>query len=321
MRGTNSYRQLGAIFFATSLLVAVASCASKTKSPGLPPEKQITQQAPAPVEEPPKESPPAAPAETDASHSDPNMVDLPASGASTEDHPPADHPPAAHHPRWSYEGVFGPAMWGDLDAEYASCKTGDMQSPVDLKWSKPAQGRKLDFKLQPSRLRLVDNGHTIQANIDSGSQLSIGGEVYDLVQIHFHSPSEHTLSGKQFPMELHMVHKSPSGKLAVVGRMMKVGAKENPLIGKLWANLPKDKSSEVEVAGTTLEVAEFLPKSLTYYNYAGSLTTPPCTQGVDWNVLNTPLEISKAQLEAFKAIYPNNSRPVQALNGRKPINF
>ncbi|MCB0366430.1 MAG: carbonic anhydrase family protein [Bdellovibrionaceae bacterium] len=293
-------------------LLLVTGCSSSSKSQGLPEEKQITKQEPVPMEE-----------QKDAE------AQPPAANAGPGDHHEEMHPDekshmehhATAHPRWGYEGVLGPQMWGDLAAEYSTCKAGDMQSPIDLKWSKPSQGRPLQFNYKPSRLKIIDNGHTIQINADQGSQLVVNGETFDLIQVHFHAQSEHTLSGKHFPMEMHFVHKSASGKLAVVGRMLKVGDKANPVIEKIWANLPKQKTMEMEAAGHAIDFSAMLPKSLTYYNYAGSLTTPPCTQGVDWNVLNTPLEISKDQLAAFRALYSNNFRPVQSLNGRKAINY
>ena len=278
-------------------LAFTTGCGSKAKKKGLPPEKQITKQTPVQIKEP---TPPPAQAG-------------PAPQKSKEAKP--------HHPRWSYEGVLGPQMWGDLDASYALCKTGDMQSPIDLKWSKPTKGRSIAPSYKTSRLRIIDNGHTVQVNADPGSSISINGEVYQLLQVHFHSQSEHTFSGKHYPMEMHFVHKSKSGKLAVVGRMLMVGSKSDPTIAKIWANLPKSKSMEMEAAGHSIDFMALVPKKLTYYNYAGSLTTPPCSQGVDWNVLNTPLEISKDQLTAFRALYANNFRPVQPLNGRKPINY
>lgn len=228
---------------------------------------------------------------------------------------------SSHATEWSYSGMTGPQFWGDLDPQFHLCKTGTDQSPVDLRWKRPAQNRLLEITYKTSPLKIIDNGHTIQVNAASGNYLKIDGTQYELKQIHFHAPSEHTFSGKHYPMEMHFVHQAENGKLAVLGRMMSVGTKANPFIEKIWANIPKAKNQEVAVASETIDFDLALPKSKTYYNYSGSLTTPPCTENIDWNVLNTPLKISKAQLAAFQSIYKNNSRPVQQINNRKPANY
>jgi carbonic anhydrase len=223
-------------------------------------------------------------------------------------------------PHWTYDGESGPEHWGALSEDFKTCQSGAMQSPVDLKWSKSKPGGPVRFDYAASTLRVIDNGHTIQVNFAPGSRVNLRGQWFDLVQMHFHTASEHTIAGKAFPMELHFVHKNKAGKLAVVGVMFKEG-NANPWIEKIWANIPKEKNKETTVEAVAFNPENLLPPSKTYYHYMGSLTTPPCSEGVNWNVMNTPVEMSKEQIEKFRAIYANNARPVQALHGRKPANF
>ncbi|MBK7842286.1 MAG: carbonic anhydrase family protein [Bdellovibrionales bacterium] len=235
-----------------------------------------------------------------------------------DSHPQGAESKQAH---WSYNGLTGPQLWGDLDPAFQLCKTGDNQSPIDLKWTKPQEKRPIEIKYQASQLRIIDNGHTIQVNADPGSLIRINGTDYELLQLHFHSESEHTLSGKRYPMEVHFVHRAKDGQHAVLGRMITIGKKSDPFIEKILSHLPKEKNQELIVSGQTVDFSLGLPKEKTYYNYSGSLTTPPCTEGVDWNFLNTPLTISKDQLSTFRSIYANNARPIQQKNNRKPANY
>ena len=245
--------------------------------------------------------------------------ETPRSNSSEKDaHSPAGETKQAH---WTYNGLTGPQLWGDLDPAFQLCKTGDNQSPIDLKWTKPQEKRPIEVKYQASQLRIIDNGHTIQVNADPGSFIRLNGTEYELIQLHFHSESEHTLSGKRYPMEVHFVHRSKDGQHAVLGRMISIGKKSDPFIEKIWSHLPKEKNQEVIASGQTVDFSLGLPKTKTYYNYSGSLTTPPCTEGVDWNFLNTPLTISKDQLSTFRSIYANNARPIQQKNNRKPANY
>ncbi len=241
---------------------------------------------------------------------------------SVERAPASTSSPASNHDshHWDYKGQRGPSSWGSIKPDYALCSHGKSQSPVDLKWKKPKMGREISFHYSSKSGKSVDNGHTIQFDVDPGSYVTIGKSRYDLIQFHFHSQSEHTLSGKHYPLELHLVHKDSKGKLAVVGILYKEGATENKSIAHLWKNIP-DKSKEKSRSLGTFNVNDLLPSKLTYYNYKGSLTTPPCSEGVDWNVLNTPIEISKEQIATFQKYYTGNNRPLQALNGRSPINF
>lgn len=216
---------------------------------------------------------------------------------------------------WSYAGDTGPEHWGGLAPEYATCATGARQSPVDIPAGATVSPADIAFAYQPSALAIVNNGHTVQANYDAGSAITVDGVRYDLLQLHFHASSEHALAGRHAPMEAHFVHKSAAGDLAVIGVMLTSGA-ENPAYAALLQNLPQSAGDSATVAGASLDAGQMLPARRGYYRYAGSLTTPPCTEGVKWFVMADPVELSDAQIAAFTALYPANERPLQALNGR-----
>ncbi|MFN8476066.1 MAG: carbonic anhydrase family protein [Anaerolineae bacterium] len=219
-------------------------------------------------------------------------------------------------PHWTYEGPEGPEFWGSLSPDYALCSTGKQQSPVDIPSSAALNPADLKFDYKPSPLNVLNNGHTIQGMYEAGSTLTVDGVPYKLVQFHFHNPSEHEANGKLDAMELHLVHQNADGGLAVVGVWIEPGA-ENKALAPVFSNLPKEQQEAKVVPGATVNAAGFLPATQTYYRYDGSLTTPPCTQGVKWLVMSTPVTASAEQLAAYKAImYPTN-RPVQALNGRQ----
>lgn len=222
----------------------------------------------------------------------------------------ADQP--AH---WSYAGATGPQHWSQLEQDFSTCKLGHNQSPIDIRKTSKAKLPPLEFAYQPSPLKILDNGHTIQVNYEAGSSVTIDGKRYELLQFHFHKPSEEKINGRSFPMVAHLVHKNAEGKLAVVAVLFQKGA-ENPLVQTLWDALPKEKGQQQEVAGASIDIAKLLPESQRYYNFAGSLTTPPCSEEVNWFVLKTPVEMSDAQLKRFASIYKHNARPVQPLNGR-----
>lgn len=215
---------------------------------------------------------------------------------------------------WGYEGHEGPAHWGDLATEYATCKTGKSQSPINITAARSARLADIKFRYQPSALDIINNGHTIQVNYAEGSSLDVGGKQYKLLQFHFHSPSEHTVEGKPYDMVAHLVHQAADGQLGVIGILMQKG-KANAVIDAIWANLPK-QAGDHKQAETQINAADLLPASHAYYNYSGSLTTPPCSEGVNWMVLQTPVDISAEQLAAFTNIISNNVRPVQPLHER-----
>lgn len=215
---------------------------------------------------------------------------------------------------WGYEGQEGPAHWGDLATEYATCKTGKSQSPINITAAKTVKLADIKFNYQPSALDVVNNGHTIQVNYAAGSSINVGGKQYKLLQFHFHSPSEHTVDGKPYDMVAHLVHQADDGQLSVIGVLMTKG-KSNAVIDAIWADLPKH-AGDHKRSDKQISVADLLPAKHGYYNYSGSLTTPPCSEGVNWMVLQTPVEVSAEQVAAFTNIFSTSVRPVQPLHGR-----
>jgi carbonic anhydrase len=222
----------------------------------------------------------------------------------------------SHH--WSYYGKDGPTHWAEMDGEFAACGTGKNQSPIDIstKIVHRAALPSLGFDYRSSALHIIDNGHSIQANVDPGSFLNVGNERYELVQLHFHHPSEERVNGKSFEMDAHLVHRDAMGKLAVVAVLINSG-EQNAVIETLWDHLPKAKEVEDTPKGVRLNPAALIPVNHGYFTYTGSLTTPPCTEGVRWFVLKSPRMLSKPEIATFAARYPNNARPVQQLNGRQ----
>jgi len=216
---------------------------------------------------------------------------------------------------WSYDGDTGPSHWGDLDAEAAKCKTGKQQSPIDLPSDK-ATGAGMAFAQYygTDKFTFVNNGHTIQANASSSDNtLEYAGNRYVLKQFHFHAPSEHTVEGgAHYPMELHFVHQDANGALAVVGVTIRAGEESAPL-AEAFRDLPAVGKESKPIA---LNPFALLPQAKTSFQYSGSLTTPPCSEKVAWFVLRQPIELSAAQIEAFRKLYSRNNRPVQPWNGR-----
>lgn len=220
-----------------------------------------------------------------------------------------------HGGHWGYTGETGPAHWGDLSEAYHMCKAGTHQSPVDIRDAKHMDAPAVAMKYQATPLKVVNNGHTIQVNYAGGSTLTVDGKVYELAQFHFHNPSEHTQNGKPALMEAHLVHKAADGSLAVVGVFLKEGA-ENPVLARIWPHLPSEVNHEKAVEGTQVNVDDLLPAKRAYFNYSGSLTTPPCSEGVTWLVMDQSVEVSRAQADKFLGLIHSNARPVQPLNDR-----
>ncbi len=216
---------------------------------------------------------------------------------------------------WSYDGATGPQHWSRLEQDFSTCKLGHTQSPIDIRKTSKAKLAPLEFDYKPSPLQILDNGHTIQVNYAPGSSVAIGGARYELLQFHFHKPSEEKINGRSYPMVAHLVHRNAEGKLAVVAVLFRKGA-ENPLVQTLWNALPQEKGQPQDVAGASIDIGALLPATQGYYNFAGSLTTPPCSEEVNWFVLKTPVDMSDAQLKRFAQVYKHNARPVQPLNGR-----
>lgn len=217
---------------------------------------------------------------------------------------------------WGYEGEEGPAHWGDLSEKFIACKEGKSQSPIDISNTVKTSLKEIEFHYKKSPLRVINNGHSIQVNYEKGSYVKINGKKYNLLQFHFHSPSEHTVNGKAYPMEAHFVHKSDEGKIAVIGIFMQKG-KKNDLIQSIWDYIPHKVGKEKSVKGVWISGKDLLPSKRAYYKYSGSFTTPPCTEGVDWNVMVNPVEVSQEQIKKFQSFYKMNARPVQPLHGRK----
>ena len=223
-----------------------------------------------------------------------------------------------HH--WSYSGEGGPSHWAELDAANVACGTGKSQSPIDIRLREvhreglPA----LSFHYRPTPLHIIDNGHSIQVDVEPGSFLRIGEKSYQLVQFHFHHPSEERINGKAAEMVAHLVHRDSEGALAVVAVLLNRG-QANDMVETLWKHLPKQKEHELDFSAVKIDPAKLLPADHSYFTYTGSLTTPPCTEGVRWIVLKSPSSLSKGEIATFAAHYPNDARPVQKLNGRKVV--
>ena len=224
---------------------------------------------------------------------------------------------AAGSAHWSYSGATGPAKWGTLEKDFALCKTGTAQSPINVPDADVRKGDlpSLLFNYKPSPLRIIDNDHTIQVNYAPGSFVTVAGKQYELVGLEFHKPSEMKVNGKDHEMAVHLVHQDKQGKLAIVAVFIDQG-KENALIKALWSNLPQVKDKENVVEAVKINAVELLPQDKGYYSFPGSLTTPPCTENVPWFVLKMPIQLSADQIARFAKLYPMNARPVQPLNER-----
>jgi carbonic anhydrase len=219
------------------------------------------------------------------------------------------------HGHWAYNGAGGPATWSALKPEFALCGTGQRQSPIDIRGGLAVDLEPVRFDYQASRFAVIDNGHTVQVNVGPGNSIEAAGKRFELVQFHFHRPSEERIDGRQFEMSLHLVHKDEQGRLAVVGLLFEKGPPQ-PVLQKVWNNLPLEKNEE-SAARVPLELAELLPADRRYFTYMGSLTTPPCSEGVQWIVMRQPVTLTQEQIDIFARIYPMNARPVQSAAGRR----
>lgn len=220
-----------------------------------------------------------------------------------------------HAAHWSYSGEHGAKQWGDMEPGFAECKLGKQQSPIDIRGSTKSELQAIGFNYSQSGAEVINNGHTIQINLASGGAVMLDSGEYKLLQFHFHTPSEERIKGKAYPMVAHLVHKNAEGQLAVVAVLFKQG-KENAALKAVFADLPA-KEGESKKLEAGINTADILPSTRNYYKFVGSLTTPPCSEGVRWQVLKEPVELSKAQIAAFQKLYKMNARPVQPLNGRK----
>jgi carbonic anhydrase len=222
-----------------------------------------------------------------------------------------------HHPAhsWDYGESQGPSHWGDLKPEFAPCKNGHRQSPIDIRNPQKADLPPIHFDYKPSPLHIVDNGHTVMINYGPGSFITVVGKKYALKQFHFHRPSEETIDGKGYEMVVHLVHADQEGKLAVVAVLLQKG-EDNPLVHELWNDMPTEKEKEEDLDNIQIDIAVLLPADHGYYTYQGSLTTPPCSEDVTWFVLKHPMTVSAAEIQQFSILYRHDARPTQPLYGR-----
>lgn len=233
---------------------------------------------------------------------------LAASAAIADEH-------GAPHPAWSYSGPGGPNHWQNVADAFSLCGTGRHQSPIDIVSAVKAPLPVIEFHYSPTPLRIIDTGHSIQVDYAPGSTITVNGETFELKQFHFHEPSEERFHGHSFPMVAHLVHQNAHGELAVVAVLFERG-KANAFLAPIWKHFPTDKNTLHPIADTSVNLADVLPASRGYYTFPGSLTTPPCSEGVTWFVLKTPVEMSEQQIKLIDDRYPDNARPVQPLNDR-----
>jgi len=229
------------------------------------------------------------------------------------DHKTEGAPDAAH--AWTYEGETGPEHWGTLNPAWAACSEGMMQSPINLQDAVLSDlvDPELNYQLVP--LNVTNNGHSVQASIAAGNTMVVDNVSYEMLQFHFHSPSEHSRDGQLSSMELHLVHRSADGVLAVIGVMIEEGD-HNPAYDAIMSALPANEGDILAPEGASINPRDLLPQVLTTYRYMGSLTTPPCSEGLQWMVMTTPVQLSPEQIAGYYALYSGTNRPVQPLNER-----
>ena len=223
-------------------------------------------------------------------------------------------PVVARGTYWSYEGVNGPANWGKINADWSQCGAGNRQSPIDIRDGIKVELEPIAFDYKPTSFSVTDNGHTIQVTLGGGNYITIQNRMYELVQFDFHRPSEERINGRGFEMAVHLMHRDPENRVAVIAVLLERGAAQS-LIQTVWNHLPLEKNVAVTPA-IVLDLNELLPPRRDYFTYMGSLTTPPCSEGVLWMVLKEPVQASAAQMALFSRLYPLNARPIQVSSGR-----
>ncbi len=228
---------------------------------------------------------------------------------------------------WGYEGEIGPEHWADLSPDFALCREGTEQSPINLMEATEVEGSALKPKFgegvltleQRARVMdLVDNGHTIQVTTDATPAFDLDGEHYELVQYHFHAPSEHMIDGEYAPLEIHFVHKSTAGHLVVLGVLVEEG-RHSRVWDPVIAALPSGPGDPRHLEGLDIDVNELQPVAERYYRYRGSLTTPPCSESVEWIVIADKSQISAEQMAALTSHLHHNNRVVQPLGDRELV--
>ncbi|MCV2354705.1 carbonic anhydrase family protein [Paucibacter sp. B2R-40] len=227
---------------------------------------------------------------------------------------PAAHAATEHAAHWGYVGEGAPERWAELSPENRQCAIGTRQSPIDIREGIRVELEKINFDYRPSNFAVLDNGHTIQVNVAPGNALQVMGRRFELLQFHFHRPSEERINGRQYDMVAHLVHKDADGKLAVVAVLLERG-RDQALIQNIWNNLPLEKGEALAAPGL-LDLNQLLPDDRSYFTYMGSLTTPPCSEGVLWMVMRSPVQLSANQISIFSRLYPMNARPIQSGSGR-----
>ena len=219
-----------------------------------------------------------------------------------------------HGPAWGYSGSLGPQAWASLHPSFSLCGSGQRQSPVDIRDGLPVDLEEVEFQYRPGFFSVTDNGHTVQVQVGGGNAIEVGARRYELTGFHFHLPGEERVDGRSFAMSIHLVHRDPQGRLAVVALVVDEGP-EHPAVQAVWNNLPLERG-EFVAASVEFDPTALLPARRGYYTYMGSLTTPPCTEGVLWIVMQQPIQVSPQQLAIFARLHPMNARPIQPLNGR-----
>ena len=237
-----------------------------------------------------------------------------AAGAGAEAKSAAEGNAGAHGPAWSYTGSLGPQAWASLHPSFSLCGSGQRQSPIDIRDGLPLDLEEVDFQYRPGFFSVTDNGHTVQVQVGRGNAIEVGARRYELTGFHFHMPGEGQVDGRSFAMSIHLMHRDPQGRLAVVALVAEEGP-EHPAVQAVWNNLPLERG-EFVAASVEFDPTALLPARRGYYTYMGSLTTPPCTEGVLWIVMQQPIQVSPQQLAIFARLHPMNARPVQPLNGR-----
>ncbi|MEM8505086.1 MAG: carbonic anhydrase family protein [Cyanobacteria bacterium P01_D01_bin.1] len=216
---------------------------------------------------------------------------------------------------WTYQSSDGPNHWAELDSSFTTCATGQAQSPINFTKAKGENLPNLSFHYDFVPLNLLNNGHTIQLPYAPGSYMTLDDKIYNLLQLHFHSPSEHTIDSKQSAAELHLVHQSDDGELSIVAVLLQPSTNPTNVTYPLATDLPQKAGDKVRT-NKTINALTLLPEETTTYRYIGSLTTPPCTESVKWLVMTEPVTISTRELSYYKKLLNNNNRPLQRLNGR-----
>lgn len=229
----------------------------------------------------------------------------------------SDDLPAMHksgHQEWSYSGDNGPNSWAALKDDFATCSSGKQQSPVDIPRHTFVSKGHIEFHYVPEPAKIILSGHNVQVNLGNGSKIDISGHEYVLKQFHFHTPSEHTVNGLMYPLEAHFVHSDANGKLAVLGVLVERGTELRELASMIKPLAGRGTETQIDIA--QIDPMQLLPKDKSAWQYDGSLTTPPCAEGVAWNVFASPVELSDVQISVIRTLFPMNARPTQPLNDR-----